>query len=199
MALAARRGEVVELRPSGTRLLARVDKLTAELERLRAELADARAAVRTAVQQRDAEYLQLRRRLCEQGAPCAAALDGQVAAQQAVEDLRAAAAADLAAPAAERDRERKRAEAERRRAADRRREVAAARQAAREARQSDETRLALLLDTLGGALAGLRRSSRWAAVARARATWWRGPPVRGGGAATPSSRSTRCCRCRRRT
>ena len=67
------------------------------------------------MQERDAEYQQLRRRVSEQGARLRAALDGQVAAQQDVEDLRVAAAADLAALAAERDRERKRAEAERRR------------------------------------------------------------------------------------
>ena len=157
VALAARRGEAVELRAERDEALARVDKLTGELERMRAELADARAAVRTAVQERDAEYQQLRRRVSEQGARLRAALDGQAAAQQAVEELRAAAAADLVALAAERDRERKRAEAERRRAADAVAEVAAARQAAREARQSDEVRLGLLLDTVGGALAGLRR------------------------------------------
>jgi predicted RNA-binding protein with PIN domain len=157
VAAAARRGEAGELRAERDEALARVDKLTGELERLRAELADARAAVRTAVQERDAEYQQLRRRVSEQGARLRAALDGQAAAQQAVEELRAAAAAELAALATERDRERKRAEAERRRAADAVAEVAAARQAAREARQSDEVRLGLLLDTVGGALAGLRR------------------------------------------
>ncbi|MFD1529354.1 NYN domain-containing protein, partial [Pseudonocardia aurantiaca] len=36
-------------------------------------------------------------------------------------------------------------------------EVAAARQAAREARKADEVRLSLLIDTLGGAVTGLRR------------------------------------------
>uniref|UniRef100_UPI001C5E3344 NYN domain-containing protein n=1 Tax=Pseudonocardia nigra TaxID=1921578 RepID=UPI001C5E3344 len=36
-------------------------------------------------------------------------------------------------------------------------EVAAARQAAREARKADEVRLALLVDTIGGAVTGLRR------------------------------------------
>jgi predicted RNA-binding protein with PIN domain len=45
---------------------------------------------------------------------------------------------------------------ERRRAADAAAEVAAARQAAREARRSDEVRLGLLLDTVSGALTGLR-------------------------------------------
>ena len=41
VALAARRGEAVELRAERDEALARVDKLTGELERLRAELADA--------------------------------------------------------------------------------------------------------------------------------------------------------------
>src|SRR5690242_5698386 len=67
VARAARRGEEGELRAERDEALARVDKLTVELERLRAELADARAAVRTAVQERDAEYQQLRRRVSEQG------------------------------------------------------------------------------------------------------------------------------------
>ena len=157
VALAARRGEAVELRAERDEALARVDKLTSELERLRAELADARDAARFAGQERDAEYQQLRRRVSDQGARLRAALDGRAAAEQALEELQASAETDRAAVAAERDRERKRAEAERRRAADAVAEVAAARQAAREARQSDEVRLGLLLDTVGGALAGLRR------------------------------------------
>ncbi len=157
VALAARRGEAMELRAERDEALARVDKLTSELERLRAELADARAAARFAGQERDAEYQQLRRRVSDQGARLRAALDGRAAAERALEELRVSAETDRAAVAAERDRERKRAEAERRRAADAVAEVAAARQAAREARQSDEVRLGLLLDTVGGALAGLRR------------------------------------------
>ena len=164
VALAARRGEAVELRAERDEALARVDKLTSELERLRAELADARAAARFAGQERDAEYQQLRRRVSDQGARLRAALDGRAAAEQALEELQASAETDRAAVAAERDRERKRAEAERRRAAAAAcraaatsASAAAARQAAREARQSDEVRLGLLLDTVGGALAGLRR------------------------------------------
>jgi predicted RNA-binding protein with PIN domain len=154
---AARRGEDVELRAERDEALARVDKLTVELERLRAELADARASARSAGQEREAEYQQLRRRVGEQGARLRAALDGRADAERALADLRAAAAADLAAVLAERDRERERAEAERRRAVDAAAEVAAARQAAREARQADEVRLGLLLDTVGDALTGLRR------------------------------------------
>jgi len=157
VALAARRGEAVELRTERDEALARVDKLSVELERLRAELADARAWARTAAQERDAEFQQLRRRVGEQGARLRDALDGRGAAEEALEEQRRAAAAELAAAVAERDRERERAEAERRRAADAAVEVAAARQAAREARRSDEVRLELLLDTVSGALSGLRR------------------------------------------
>ena len=157
VARAARRGEDVELRAERDEALARVDKLTVELERLRAELADARGSARSAVHEREAEYQRLRRRVGDQGARLRAALDGQADAERALDALREAAASELAAVLAERDRERDRAEAERRRAADAAAEVAAARQAAREARQADEVRLGLLLDTIGGALTGLRR------------------------------------------
>ncbi|MBN9100376.1 MAG: NYN domain-containing protein [Pseudonocardia sp.] len=157
VAVAARRGEVVELRAERDEALSRVDKLTVELERLRGELTEARAQARTAGETRDVEYQQLRRRVSEQGATLRAALDARTAAEQAVEDVRREAAAELTAAREERDRERGRAESERRRADRAAAEVAAARQAAREARQADEVRLALLVDTLGGAVAGLRR------------------------------------------
>jgi predicted RNA-binding protein with PIN domain len=157
VAAAARRGEAGELRAERDAALSRVDKLTVELERLRSELTEARAQARTAGQHRDHEYQQLRRRVSEQGARLRAAHDAQAAAEQAVEELRRSAERDLAAATAERDRERARAEAERRRADRAAAEVAAARQAAREARKADEMRLSLLMDTLGGALTGLRR------------------------------------------
>ncbi|MFC5993406.1 NYN domain-containing protein [Pseudonocardia hispaniensis] len=157
LAAAARRGEVAELRAERDAALARVDKLTAELERLRAELADAREQARCADQQRDAEFGQLRRRVSEQGGKLRAALDARAAAEAAVEQLRSSARAELAQALAARDRERARAEEERRRATRATREIAAARQAAREARQADEVRLGLLIDTLSGAVTGLRR------------------------------------------
>jgi predicted RNA-binding protein with PIN domain len=157
VAAAARRAETGELRAERDTALARVDKLTVELERLRGELAEARAQARTVDDRRDAEYQQLRRRVSEQGARLRAAVDAREAAEQTVAELRRAAEQELAAVRAERDRERDRAEAERRRADRAAAEVAAARQAAREARQADEVRLGLLLDTLGGAVAGLRR------------------------------------------
>ncbi|MDT7554384.1 MAG: hypothetical protein QOI16_2920, partial [Pseudonocardiales bacterium] len=106
---------------------------------------------------REAEFLQLRRRLSEQGATLRAALDARVAAEAQMATLRAETAKRLAAADATCERERVRAEAERQRADRAATQVAAARQAAREARQADETRLSLLVDTLGGAVAGLRR------------------------------------------
>jgi predicted RNA-binding protein with PIN domain len=157
VAAAAYRGDVGELRAERDAALSRVDKLSTELERLRGELGEAREQARTAVEQRDAEYQQLRRRVSEQGAKLRAALDRHTAADHSVDELRREAEAALAAAQAEAERERARAEQERRRADRAAAEVAAARQAAREARQADEVRLGLLVDTLGGAVAGLRR------------------------------------------
>ncbi len=157
VAAAARRGEVGELRAERDVALSRVDKLTVELERLRGELAEAVALARVAGEDREAEYQQLRRRVSEQGAKLRASLDARTDADHLVESLRHTTDVELATARAETERERGRAEAERRRADAATAEVAAARQAAREARRSDEVRLALLLDTLGGAVTGLRR------------------------------------------
>jgi predicted RNA-binding protein with PIN domain len=157
VAAAARREQAGELRAERDAARARVDKLATELERLRGELTEARAQARAAGQHRDAEHQQLRRRVSEQGARLRDAVDGRVAAEQAAERLRRSAEAELAAARADVQKERVRAEAERARADRAKAEVAAARQAAREARQADEVRLALLLDTIGGAVSGLRR------------------------------------------
>jgi predicted RNA-binding protein with PIN domain len=157
VAAAARRGEAGELRAERDAALSRVDKLTVELERLRGELTEARSQARVAGEQRDVEYQQLRRRVSEQGARLRSAVDAKTAAERVAEELRRAADAVLAAARSERDRERDRAEAERRRADRAAAEVAAARQAAREARKADEVRIGLLLDTIGGAVTGLRR------------------------------------------
>lgn len=155
--LTGRRAEAVELRAERDAALSRVDKLTVELERLRGELAEARSEARSVDDRRDAEYQQLRRRVSEQGARLRAALDAQAAAERAAAALGRVVEQDLAEVRAERDRERDRADGERRRADAAAEEVAAARQAAREARQADEVRLGLLIDTLAGAVTGLRR------------------------------------------
>ncbi|WP_199796598.1 NYN domain-containing protein [Pseudonocardia dioxanivorans] len=157
VAAAARRGEAGELRAELEAANSRVEKLTAELERLRDELATAREDVRLSAQAREAEFAQLRRRVGEQGARLRSATDALDAAAADLEAVRAEARRDLADALAERDRERVRADRERARADAAAVQVAAARQAAREARRADEVRLELLLETLGGAVAGLRR------------------------------------------
>lgn len=153
----ARRDEAGEVRAERDTAVARVDKLTVELERLRSELAEARAQVRAASEDRDAEFLALRRRVSEQGSTLRVAHDARAAAEALLETVRADAAGEVATARADAQRERERADAERRRADRAATEVAAARQAAREARQGDEMRLSLLVETLGGAVAGLRR------------------------------------------
>lgn len=157
VAAAARRTDAVELKAERDTALSRVDKLTAELERLRGELTEARAQTRTAGDDREVEFRALRRRVSEQGATLRAAIDARSNAVAEVVAVRSETARRLAVAEADRDRAHGRAEVERRRAESAASEVAAARQAAREARQADEMRLALLIDTLGGAVAGLRR------------------------------------------
>lgn len=157
VAAVARRGETTELRAERDEALSRVDKLTVELERMRAELAEAREQTRTALADREAEYQKLRRKVSEQGSALRSAAEARSQLERTVALLRSGADERLAEIVAERDRERERAEHEHRRATRAQAEVAAARQAAKEARQGDEVRLGLLLDTLGGALSGLRR------------------------------------------
>lgn len=157
LAVAARRGEVGELRAERDAALSRVDKLTVELERLRRELTEARAQVRALGQDREAEFLALRRRVSEQGATLRATVDAHAAVEAEIATLRSETAARLEQARTQVERERARADAERARADRSASEVAAARQGAREARQADEVRLALLVDTLGGAVSGLRR------------------------------------------
>ncbi|MEU6697145.1 NYN domain-containing protein [Pseudonocardia sp. NPDC046786] len=162
--LAARRvaeaeqtGDLSSLRAERDEAIAKVEKVTAELERAQAELAEERERVRSVVTEHQAEYQQMRRRVSEQGARLRAALDARAELEAEVATLRAGADDRLAEARADAERERERAAAERRRADAAAREVAAARQAAREARRGDEVRLELLLDTVGGAIAGLRR------------------------------------------
>ncbi|MBW0102022.1 NYN domain-containing protein [Pseudonocardia sp. KRD291] len=157
VAAAERHGELGELRAERDEALSRVDKLTVEMERLRGELTEARDQVRAAAQHRDAEYQQLRRRVSEQGGRLRIATDTCAELENTVAQLRSGVDGRLDEALAERDRERERADREHRRAERAAREVAAARQGAREARQGDEVRLGLLLDTLGGAVNGLRR------------------------------------------
>jgi len=95
--------------------------------------------------------------LREQGVRLREARDEAEAARADAEQLRVRTEQDCKALIAERDRERERADAERAKARRAEADAQAARQAAREARQADEVRLALLVDTLDGAVTGLRR------------------------------------------
>ncbi len=131
--------------------------LTEELDRLRAELAAARAAersqaerARAAADAARAEAEALRRQLREQtGQRRAAERSRAVAEEGLAEQRRRAAGEDSRAQAEVRRLRQRLAEAED--------AVEAARRAARESRQADEARLWLLLDTVSGAVQGLRR------------------------------------------
>lgn len=152
----AERADVVTLRAQRDAALARVEKLTSELERLRTELAETRSQARETDPGRDQELDRLRKRFREQGTRLRHAEDGTRAAEHELAELRRTSAAELDAALTARDRARERADAERARAARASDEATGARQAAREARQADEVRLELLVDTLAGAVAGLR-------------------------------------------
>ena len=137
--------------------LARAREHSDELDRLRVELAALRAGVRADVQRAQAtaeaargEVEALRRQLREQTGLRRAAERARTTADEALAAERRRAAAAESAGSAEIRRLRQRvAEAED--------AVEAARRAARESRQADETRLWLLLDTVSGAVRGLRR------------------------------------------
>ncbi|WP_037067827.1 NYN domain-containing protein [Pseudonocardia acaciae] len=156
VASVAERVDVGALRAERDAALARVDKLTAELERLRAELAEARSGARQVVPEMERELEKLRRRIREQGMRVRAAEDRTRAAESELAELRRTSAEELAVAVSERDRARERANAERARAARAGEQASGARAAAREARKADEARLELLLDTLAGAVAGIR-------------------------------------------
>jgi predicted RNA-binding protein with PIN domain len=105
----------------------------------------------------EAELERLRKKLREQGVRLRQARDEAAHATEQAERVRAEAAAQVSALTDQRDRERDRSEHERTRAERAEAEVEIARQSAREARQADEVRLALLVDTMDGAVTGLRR------------------------------------------
>ncbi|MQA09431.1 MAG: RNA-binding protein [Pseudonocardiaceae bacterium] len=155
--LLAERAEQATLREQRDTAIARVARLETEMQELRAKLADAQDAVHRVRAEREAEVERLRGRLREQGKSLRDARDAAEAGESAAERVRAELAADLDALRAERDAERERAEQERGRAERARADAEVARQSAREARQADEVRLALLVDTVDGAITGLRR------------------------------------------
>ncbi|HWC84074.1 MAG TPA: NYN domain-containing protein [Pseudonocardiaceae bacterium] len=155
--LVSRRAGDAALRAERDAAVTRAERLTAELDRVRDELGKVDASTGKLVDERDHELDKLRKRLREQGVRLREARDEAQAARADLEQNRIRADQERKSLMAERDRERERADAERTRAKRADADAQAARQAAREARQADEVRLALLVDTLDGAVTGLRR------------------------------------------
>ena len=155
--LVRRRANDAALRAERDAAVAKAGRLEGELERLRAELSRAAGTAGQAVGEREAELEKLLKRLREQGVRLREARDEAAAARADAEQIRVQTELERKSLTAERDRERERADAERAKARRAEEDARAARQAAREARQADEVRLALLVDTLDGAVTGLRR------------------------------------------
>ncbi|WP_020671481.1 NYN domain-containing protein [Amycolatopsis nigrescens] len=155
--LVAKNAEETALRAERDAALARNQRLEAELDRVRAELTEALGAVDRVRGEREAELDKLRGRLREQGVQLRKARD---AAEQAASEARQGGALrdeELASLTAQLERERQRVAVERARAERAATDAEVARQSAREAREADEVRLALLVDTIDGAVSGLRR------------------------------------------
>lgn len=155
--LVSRRASDATLRAQRDAAVARAERAEAELTKLRGELESVQDAVAKARQEAEVELERLRKRLREQGVKVREAKDAAARASTEIERIRAETAAQLTSLTEQRDREHERAEAERARAGRAEADAEIARQSAREARQADEVRLALLVDTLDGAVTGLRR------------------------------------------
>lgn len=172
--LVAKNAAETALRAERDAAIARSQRLETELAQVRAELRVALDAVERARQEREDEVVKLRGRLRQQGVDVKQA---RVAAEQAraeVEQANARREAELAALTAQLERERQRLATERARAERAIADAEIARQSAREAREADEVRLKLLVDTLDGAVSGLRRELSLEAGARRPADQVRG-------------------------
>lgn len=154
--LVAFRTEQSQLRSERDAAVTKADKLAVELSRVRGELAEATEAAERADEVGNAEADRLRKRLREQGVRLKEAKDAAEAARTELERVRRDSEAEIGEMARERDRALAWSQDQREHAERARSEAEVARESAREARQGDEVRLALLLDTVEGALAGLR-------------------------------------------
>lgn len=155
--LVSRRAGDAVLRAERDAALTRADRLENELKQLRGELDVAQGAADLVRADGEAELDRLRKRLREQGVKLREAKDAAAAAADEMQRLQKEVAVQIADLTAQRDRERDRAESDRKKARRAEADAEVARQSAREARQADEVRLALLVDTLDGAVTGLRR------------------------------------------
>lgn len=187
--LVAKNTEEATLRAERDAAVARSRKLEAELERLRAELEQARQDVERARKDRETELDRLRGRLREQGVVLRQAKDEAEQARADAERARTESGAELEAMADKLERERHRTAMERERAERAAAEADVARQSAREARDADEVRLSMLLDTLSGAVDGLRSELSVGEVRRRPADVVRGASTgkRGGRVSEPGT------------
>lgn len=155
--LVTRRATEGALRAERDAAVAKSERAQAELDRVLDQAGRVDDAATRVAEEREVELEKLRKRLREQGVKVRQAKDEAQASRADVEHLRAKIELERKALIADRDRERERADVQRARARRAEEDAHLARQAAREARAADEVRLALLLDTLDGAVTGLRR------------------------------------------
>ncbi|WP_037309416.1 NYN domain-containing protein [Amycolatopsis orientalis] len=155
--LVAKNADETALRAERDAALARNQRLETELAQAREELREAREVASNARGEREAEVEKLLKRLREQGVQLRQARDAVTEARAELEAGGAERAEEIKALKAQLDRERQRVATERARAEKAVTDAEIARQSAREARQADEVRLGLLLDTIEGAVGGLRR------------------------------------------
>jgi predicted RNA-binding protein with PIN domain len=157
---AAERAEEADLRAERDALRARVQRLEAEVAKLRDELDEQRAATAAARAEREQELDRLRQRLRERGMQLRQAREET---QKAREELAGAGTAtdDKIAELTERlAREQQRAAAERARADRATEQLEAMRSGVDQQLRGDQARLSLLLDTVAGAVEGLRGELR---------------------------------------
>ncbi|MPY82716.1 MAG: RNA-binding protein [Actinophytocola sp.] len=156
LATVAERAEQASLRTQRDAALARIERLEGELDQVREELKAEQEATQQAWADRSEELERLRERLRQRGVELRKLRDAERSARQQLAGEGSKVAAERDELAEQLARQRRRADAERARAERAEADAERARQSAREARQADEVRLALLLDTLDGAVSGLR-------------------------------------------
>jgi predicted RNA-binding protein with PIN domain len=155
--LVSRRASDATLRAERDAAVSRAERIEADLRRVQTALDAAQGVADRVRAEGEAELERLRKKLREQGVRLREARDEAERAAAEIEQIRTKAEGEVAVLTEQRDRERDRAEHERTRAERGEADAEMARQSAREARQADEVRLALLVDTLDGAITGLRR------------------------------------------